>query len=123
MNIINPECITVDAKHYHFDKCIFAGSVTGDLGGNLTHLHRGRISLETGVGTGHGHFTWNVCHTDGRCGTFKGRYHTESTTVPSKWMMRSGTGHGSGDFHTLQIRFTAVKRADSFDLDVEGVIF
>jgi hypothetical protein len=36
------------------------------------------------VGTGHGHFTWNVCHTDGRCGTFKGRHHTESTQVPLK---------------------------------------
>jgi hypothetical protein len=122
MNITNPECISVDAKHWHTDKCIFSGSVTGDLAGTVTTLHRGRIDLATGVGTGHGHFSWNVCDADSRCGMFKGRYHTESTIVPSQWIM-TDPGHGSGDFHTLQIRYTAVKRADAFILDVEGVIF
>jgi hypothetical protein len=120
-NIINPECISVDAKHTHFDKCILEGPITGDLVGTTTLLHRGRIDLATGHGTGHGHVTMNVCHTDGRCGTFKGRYYSESE-FPI-WMIVADPGHGSGDFQTLQIRYTAVKRPGPSVFDVEGVIF
>lgn len=120
-NILNPECISVDAKHAHYDKCILEGTVTGDLVGAHTSLHRGRVNLATGDGWGHGHFTWDVCHADGRCGTFEGRYHSES--VLPLVMTLEDPSHGSGDFHTLQMRYTAAKRPGEFIFDVEGVIF
>jgi hypothetical protein len=121
-NIINPECIVFDAKHVHYDKCILEGSMTGDLWGTSNSLHRGHIILATGYGKGHGHIAMNVCHADIGCGTFKGRYHTESQ-LPEVMIITEAPGHGGGDFHTLQIRYTGVKRPDAFIFDVEGVIF
>lgn len=120
-NILNPQCISIDAKHVHYDKCIIISSLTGDLDGGGTSLHRGHIVLATGTGNGHGHYTMNVCHDEFGCGTFKGRYHTESQ-LP-QMIVTEAPGHGSGDFHTLQIRWTGTKRLDAFIFDIEGVIF
>jgi len=120
-NIINPECIYFDAKQMHYDKCILISSLTGDLDGGGTSLHKGHIVLATGAGKGHGHYTMNVCHADFGCGTFKGRYHTESQ-LP-QMIVTEAPGHGSGDFHTLQIRWTGAKRPDAFIFDIEGIIF
>ncbi len=122
-NLINPECVTVDTETAtaHFKNCIVVGTVTGDLTGDVTAILNGRQNLATLAAVARGHFTFDVCHTDFGCGAFEGPFKGES--APGGQGTLRGNGHGTGDFHTLQIRSTFVERGNTEIFDLDGVIF
>ncbi len=74
------------------------------------------------AGNGHlyGHATLDVCNTEFGCGTFEGPHKTEAVGFQGSLRLN---GHGTGDFHTLQIRFVMVEQGNSEIFDAEGVIF
>jgi hypothetical protein len=122
-NVINPECITVDAGtgKLHFKNCIVLGTMTGDLAGDVTAILNGWQNLATLASVARGHFTLNACHADFGCGAFDGPHKGEA--VPGGQATLRGNGHGTGDFHTLQLRFTIVERGNTQIFDLDGVIF
>lgn len=122
-NVINPECITVDAETatFHFKSCIVLGTMTGDLVGDITAILNGWQNMETLASVARGHFTLNACHTDFGCGAFAGPH--KGGAGPGGEATLTGNGHGTGDFHTLQFRFTIVEQGNSEIFDLDGVIF
>lgn len=122
-NIINPECITVDTGTLtaRFKDCIVTGTSTGDLTGDVTAILNGTQSLVDLSVKAHGHLSLDVCHVDLGCGAFKGPYKGEAPAGGQTTI--TGNAHGTGDFHTLQARLTAVERGNTSIYDVDGVIF
>ncbi len=123
-NIINPECITVDTGTLtaHFKNCIVVGTSAGDLTGDVTAILNGWQSLVDLSAVAHGHLSpFDVCHVDLGCGAFEGPFKGEAP--PGGQATLRGNAHGTGDFHTLQARLTAVERGNTAIYDVDGVIF
>jgi hypothetical protein len=123
-NLTNPECLTVDTETgmAHFKKCTVTGSVTGDLVGTMTVLLNGEQNLATlAARKVNGYFTFDGCVPDVGCGAFKGPYKGE-VAAGGQASLR-GSGHGTGDFHTMQIRLGALERGGTEIFDVDGVIF
>ncbi len=122
-NIINPECMTVDAGTgmAHFKKCTVVGPITGDLVGDADVTLTGWMNLATGVSRSHGHGVLTVCHADLGCGSFAGPFKAEG--APGGQTISTANAHGTGDFHTLQLRAIFVERGNTNVYDIEGVIF
>jgi hypothetical protein len=121
-NVINPECVTVDTETgtAHFKKCTVVGSMTGDLLGPITVELNGWQNMALGSRIyGFGHL--DVCHDDLGCGSFEGPLKGDGP--PGGQVLVRLNGHGTGDFHTMQIRITVVERGNTEIFDMEGVIF
>lgn len=110
-NITNPECLSGDAATTtrRLKRCIVVGELTGDLDGSVTAVLSGEVDLSTFASVAHGHFTLDVCHADFGCGAFEGPFKGEG--APGGQGMLTGNGHGTGDFHTMQLRLSVVERA------------
>lgn len=121
-NVINPECVTIDTETgtAHFKKCTVLGSMTGDLVGAVTAELNGWQGPPGSRIYGFGNI--DVCHDDLGCGAFEGPMKGEGPPGGQIAPLRLNA-HGTGDFHTLQIRFTAVERGNTEIFDAEGVIF
>jgi hypothetical protein len=120
-NVINPECVTPDPATgtNHFKGCIVPGTVTGDLVGTTTVILNGSQDA-AGNGRLRGFATFDVCY-DGVCGVFEGPFKGISTGY--QVTMRAN-GHGSGGFHTKQIRFSAIETTPISELfAASGIIF
>jgi hypothetical protein len=120
-NVINPECVTPDPSTgtNHFKKCIVPGTVDGDLVGTITAILNGSQDA-AGDGRVRGFVTMDVCY-DGICGMFQGPFKGLSTGYQ---VTMRGIGHGTGDFHTKQIRFNAIETTPFSELfAASGIIF
>ncbi len=122
-NVINPECITVDTSTLtaRFRDCIVIGTSAGDLTGDVTATLNGTRDLVDLSVKGHGRLSLDVCHVDLGCGAFEGPYKGEAPAGGQSTI--TGNAHGTGDFHTLQLRVTALERGNTSIYDVDGVIF
>jgi hypothetical protein len=123
VNLLNPECVTVDAVAgmLYFKNCMTLGTSSGDLVGDFLFTIDGWQALATGVGESHAHHAMTVCDADLSCGAFEGVLRAEH--APGGQTTVTASGHGTGDFHTLQIRIVMVERGSTSIFDWEGVIF
>ena len=121
-NVINPECVTIDAETgtAHFKKCTVLGSMSGDLVGSVTVELSGWQNMALGSRI-YGFGYLEVCYVDVGCGAFEGPIKGDGP--PGGQVMVRLNGHGTGDFHTMQIRVTAVEQGNTEIFDLEGVIF
>jgi hypothetical protein len=120
-NVINPGCVTFDTDGTaHFKKCIVLGSMTGDLVGSVTAELNGWQNMLLGSRV-YGFGNLDVCHVDFGCGALSGPMKGDGP--PGGQVMVRLNGHGTGDFHTMQIRVTAVERGNTEIFDMDGVIF
>ena len=122
-NVINPECVTIDTETgtAHFKKCTVLGSMTGDLVGAVTAELNGWQNMAVGSRI-YGFGKIDVCHVDIGCGAFEGPMKGSGPPGGQVSSLRLNA-HGTGDFHTLQIRITAVERGNTEIFDAEGVIY
>jgi hypothetical protein len=121
-NVINLECVTIDTETgtAHFKNCIVLGSVTGDLEGSVEGELNGWQNMAVGSRIyGFGHL--DVCYDGLGCGAFDGPMKGDGP--PGGHVEARLNGHGTGDFHTLQIRYTIVERGNTEIFDLEGIIF
>ena len=122
-NVVNPECVTIDTETgtAHFKKCSVLGSMTGDLVGAVTAELNGWQNMAVGSRV-YGFGKIDVCYVDLRCGAFEGPMKGEGPPGGQVASLRLNA-HGTGDFHTMQIRISASERGNTEIFDVEGVIF
>lgn len=123
-NLLNPaECLTVDAAAgmLYFKDCMTLATSTGDLVGDWLFTIDGWQDMATGVGESHAHHVMTGCHADLGCGTFEGVLKAEH--APGGQTTVTASGHGTGDFHTLQIRILMLERGSTSIFDWEGLIF
>ena len=120
-NVINPECVTIDTETgtAHFKNCIVVGSFTGDLVGAVSIKMNGWQGPAGSRVFGSG--SLDVCHADFGCGAFDGPFKGEGP--PGGQVLGRLNAHGTGDFHTLQIRLSVVERGNTEIFDADGVIF
>jgi len=122
-NVINPECVTIDTETgtAHFKKCTVLGSMTGDLEGAVTAELNGWQNMAVGSRI-YGFGRMDVCHVDLGCGAFEGPMKGEGPPGGQVASLRLNA-HGTGDFHTMQVRLTLAERGNTEIFDAEGVIF
>lgn len=122
-NVINPECVTIDTETgtAHFKKCTVLGSMTGDFVGAVTAELNGWQNMALGSRV-YGFGKIDVCHVDIGCGAFEGPMKGEGGPGGQLGSLRFN-GHGTGDFHTMQIRLTLLEQGNTEVFDADGVIF
>jgi hypothetical protein len=123
-NVINQaECMTVDTESFiaHFRNCIVVGTIQGDLDGDITAVMNGWQHAVLLNGRVFGFGNLDVCRDVFGCGVLEGP-HKGAIPAGGQATVRLN-GHGTGDFHTMQIRLTIVERGNTEVFDLEGVIF
>lgn len=123
-NVTNrAECMTLDTETLiaHFKNCIVVGTIRGDLNGDITGIMNGWQHAVLLNGRVFGFGSLSVCHDDFGCGVFEGP-HKGTIPAGGQATLRLNA-HGTGVFHTMQIRFTMVEQGNTEIFDLEGVIF
>jgi len=123
-NVINQaECMTLDTETLiaHYENCIVVGTIEGDLDGGITGIMNGWQHAVLLNGRVFGFGSLDVCHNDFGCGVFEGPH--KATIPPGGQAALRLNAHGTGNFHTMQLRLTMVERGNTEIFDVEGVIF